>query len=96
MVKDVQEATQEYDSVYVFRVQNMRISGLNELRKKFRGSKVFLGKNKVVALALGKKPESEIFQNVHKISERLQVRIVALAYPLLFKAYTLSWDRGIF
>lgn len=73
LVKDVQEAAQEYDSIIVFRIMNMRISGLNELRKKFRDSKFFLGKNKVVAIALGKNPQSEIFQNIHKVSERLQV-----------------------
>ncbi|ODM89192.1 mRNA turnover protein 4 [Orchesella cincta] len=72
LVKDVQEAAQEYNSIYVFRVNNMRISGLNELRKKFRDSKMFLGKNKVVALALGKDAQSEMLQDVHKISERLQ------------------------
>ncbi|CAL8089355.1 unnamed protein product [Orchesella dallaii] len=72
LVKDVQEAAQEYDSIYVFRVINMRISGLNELRKKFRDSKMFLGKNKVVALALGKDEKSEMLQDVHKLSERLQ------------------------
>jgi len=72
LVKEVQEAAQEHDSIIVFRVINMRISGLNELRKQFRDSRLFLGKNKVVALALGKGPESEIFKDVHKISQRLQ------------------------
>jgi len=72
LVKEVQEAAQEYDAIYVFRIINMRISGLNELRKKFRDSRMFLGKNKVVALALGKDAKSEMLQDVHKISERLQ------------------------
>jgi mRNA turnover protein 4 len=72
LVVSVQEAAQEYASIFVFRIINMRISNLNELRKKFHDSKLYLGKNKVVALALGKSPESEILQDVHKISERLQ------------------------
>lgn len=73
LVKDVKTAVEEYDSIFVFRVQNMRISGLNELRKTLRDSRIFLGKNKVVALALGKSPESEISEDIHKVSQRLQV-----------------------
>jgi len=72
LVTNVQEAAQEYDSIFVIRIINMRISGMNELRKKFRDSKLYLGKNKVVALALGKNAQSEILQDVHKVSERLQ------------------------
>jgi len=67
----VREAGEKYSSIYVIRVDGMRIGGINEVRKHFRGSAIFLGKNKVMALALGKDEASEVNVNTHKIAERL-------------------------
>jgi len=48
---------------------------LNQIRKHFRDSVIFLGKNKVMALALGKDEASEVGVNVSKIATRLEVRL---------------------
>jgi len=72
MVTELRESAETYSSIYVFRVVGMTGSGLRQLRKAWRDSRLFLGKNKVMALALGKSPESEVLPNMHKISERLK------------------------
>lgn len=73
MITEVREAAEKFESIYVFKAPGMRLSGLNEFRKKFRDSRIFLGKNKVLAFALGKDEESEILSNVHKLSLKLKV-----------------------
>jgi len=72
MVTEIRDAAEKHDTVYVFRVVGMRGNGLRELRKSFRKSRIFLGKNKVMALALGKDPQGEVRPNIHHISARLQ------------------------
>jgi len=72
IVGELREAAETYNGIYVLRVYGMRSPGLKELRKAWRDSKLFLGKNKVMALALGKTPESEVQPNAHKICSRLE------------------------
>lgn len=74
MVTELRDAGDTYENVYVCRVIGMRGPGLRELRKSWRDSKLFLGKNKVMSIALGKTPESELQPNMHKICDRLKVR----------------------
>lgn len=68
----VREAAEKFSSIYVLRFDGMRIQGLNQIRKHFRDSVIFLGKNKVMALALGKDEASEVGVNVSKIATRLE------------------------
>jgi hypothetical protein len=51
----------------------MRIGAINQVRKHFDDSTILLGKNKVMALALGKDEASEVNENTHKVAERLTV-----------------------
>jgi mRNA turnover protein 4 len=76
MVTEVRDSVEAYSNIYIFRVIGMRGPGLRELRKAWRDSRIFLGKNKVMALALGKSSESEISTNAHKIAERLKVHLL--------------------
>lgn len=70
----VRTAAEQYASIYVIRVDGMRVGALNEIRKHFKDSTILLAKNKVMALALGKDEASEVSENTHKIAERLTVR----------------------
>jgi mRNA turnover protein 4 len=49
----------------------MRNSKLKEVRNKWKKSRLFFGKNKVMALALGKSPETEVMEGLHKLSKNL-------------------------
>ncbi|KAJ2372699.1 mRNA turnover and ribosome assembly protein [Coemansia sp. RSA 2607] len=71
IIRAVVEAADNYDYVWVFSVANMRNQYLKQVRHNFKTSRFFLGNNKVMAKALGNDPESEIKQNIHKISESL-------------------------
>jgi len=68
---EVRNSADKYDSVYVFHVIGMRGAGLRQLRKAWQEGRVFLGKNKVMALALGKTTEAEARPEIHKIASRL-------------------------
>ncbi|EDO30123.1 predicted protein [Nematostella vectensis] len=72
LVKEVQECVDEYAFVYVFSVENMRNSKLKDAREKWKQSRFFFGKNKVMAIALGKTPEDEYKENLCEVSKRLK------------------------
>lgn len=50
----------------------MRSDKLTKLRIEWRDSRFFLGKNKVIALALGKTPEAEIADGISQLSSELK------------------------
>ncbi|CAG7784829.1 unnamed protein product [Allacma fusca] len=72
MVEDLKSAAAEVTGIYAFEVQGMRTAGLTELRNKWRGSKIFLGKNKIMTLALGKDEQSELKENLYQLANRLR------------------------
>lgn len=50
----------------------MRNNKLKDLRAEWKDSRFFFGKNKVIALALGKSAEDEITEGIHKLSAALR------------------------
>ncbi|KAA0189971.1 hypothetical protein HAZT_HAZT008689 [Hyalella azteca] len=67
----LREQIQHYDRMIVFRFINPRTDLIQDLRKKYRKSKFFLGKNRVLQIALGRTPEEEIDENLHQVSAQL-------------------------
>lgn len=79
IVTEVRKCVDEYPTVYVFSFVNLRSKLLKEVRMDFRkDSRFFMGKNKVMILALGKSEQDEYQDNLRQISKRLkgQVRTV--------------------
>lgn len=72
LIESVRACCDEFASVYVFKVHNMRNEKMKVLREDWKPSKFFLGKNKVMGVALGKEPEDEYKENMHKITSRLR------------------------
>ena len=68
LVEDIRECVASYSSVYVFEVENMRNVKLKELREEWGGSRFFLGKNRVMQLALGKSRDDEPKQGSSKLT----------------------------
>ncbi|CAG8258399.1 unnamed protein product [Penicillium salamii] len=68
---NIRECIEEYDHLFVFAVDNMRNTYLKDVRTEFADSRVFFGKTKVMAKALGQNSESEAAPNVHKLSPYL-------------------------
>eukprot|EP01098_Paradermamoeba_levis_P006485 TRINITY_DN268_c0_g1_i2.p1 TRINITY_DN268_c0_g1~~TRINITY_DN268_c0_g1_i2.p1 ORF type:complete len:293 (-),score=100.73 TRINITY_DN268_c0_g1_i2:249-1127(-) len=71
LVNQIREAADEYKNIFVIEVQNMRNSSLKELRAKFQTSRFFFGKNKVMAVALGRSPQEEYRKDLHQITEQI-------------------------
>ena len=59
LVSDIRECVGSYGGVYVFEVENMRNVKFKELREEWGGSRFFLGKNRVMQMALGRDPQDE-------------------------------------
>lgn len=72
IVQDVRSCAEKYKNIILFSVENMRNNKLKDLRVEWRGSRLFFGKNKIVALALGTTKESEIAEGICKLSSNLQ------------------------
>ncbi|KAI1917807.1 mRNA turnover and ribosome assembly protein [Ophidiomyces ophidiicola] len=66
---NVQEAVSKYDHLFVFSVDNMRNTYLKDVRTEFSNDgRLFFGKTKVMAVALGTSPETAFAPNLEKLS----------------------------
>nr|CAH0105892.1 unnamed protein product [Daphnia galeata] len=72
LVGDVRSCVEKYSYLYLFSVQNMRSNKLKVIRNDWKDSRFFLGKNRVIAIALGRSKESECRENLHEVSKRLK------------------------
>ncbi|XP_058792608.1 mRNA turnover protein 4 homolog isoform X1 [Phymastichus coffea] len=72
IVNDVRSCVEQFKTIILFSVDNMRNNKLKEIREEWKGSRFFFGKNKIVALALGKTLETEISEGLSKLSVRLE------------------------
>lgn len=74
-IQQIRTAIDEYDDVYLFSFTNMRSNHFQSVRTHFatNGNKgrLFLGKNKLMQLALGKTLESEYNDNLHQLGMRI-------------------------
>ncbi|KAG2417722.1 hypothetical protein HFD88_008941 [Aspergillus terreus] len=68
---NIRECVEKYEHLFVFGVDNMRNTYLKDVRTEFADSRLFFGKTKVMAVALGHNPESEAAPNLHKLSPLL-------------------------
>ncbi|CAM9350227.1 unnamed protein product [Ectocarpus sp. 13 AM-2016] len=76
IVSEVRKCVDEYPSVYVFSFVNLRSKLLKEVRLDFmEDSRFFMGKNKVMILALGKSEQDEYKDNLRQVSKRLKGQV---------------------
>ncbi|KAI5309395.1 mRNA turnover and ribosome assembly protein [Ascosphaera atra] len=68
---NIQEATSNYDYLFVFSVDNMRNTYLKDVREEFKDSRLFFGKTKIMAVALGTSPETAAATNTEKLNPYL-------------------------
>ena len=68
LVESVRDSIDTYQHVYVFSVQNPRNSKFKELRERWKTSRFYQGKNKVVQLAFGRTEAEEYKDNLHLVS----------------------------
>lgn len=65
---DVRNCVEKYKSIYVFTFKNMRNEKMKEVREQWKPSRFFFGKNKVIAIGLGRTDEEEVEEGLHKVN----------------------------
>ncbi|KAK7963731.1 hypothetical protein PG996_008583 [Apiospora saccharicola] len=70
LLETIREAIPEYQHVFVFGVENMRNTHIQEVRKELRDdSRIFLGKTTLMTRALGRTPEEAAAEGLYKLSK---------------------------
>ncbi|XP_063417933.1 mRNA turnover protein 4 homolog isoform X1 [Mytilus trossulus] len=72
LIDDIRECANKYKRIFLFSVHNMRNMQLKDVRQEWNHSRFFFGKNKVMALALGRTAEDEFKDDLHKLSKHLR------------------------
>ena len=72
VIESLRDGIDSYDLLTVFDFENMRTNYFKELRQKWQSSRFFLGKNKVMQVALGKDKEEEYRPNLSKVASFLK------------------------
>jgi mRNA turnover protein 4 len=76
-IQEVRDAVDTHDSLYLFSYENMRSNKFKDIRMHFRPttdgmdmpSRIFLGKNKLLQIALGRTPEDEYSDNLRHVAD---------------------------
>jgi mRNA turnover protein 4 len=72
LVDDIRQCVDEYENVFAFSVDNIRSSKLAAIRTHFKtDGRFFFGKNKVMALSLGRIAQEEYKEDLHRVSKLL-------------------------
>jgi len=80
-IQEVRDAVDKYDSVYLFSYENMRSRPFKTIRLDFRNdSRIFLGKNKLLQIALGRTAEEEYQDNLRQVAKRITGGSVGLLF----------------
>mmetsp|Transcript_14958 Transcript_14958/g.47694 ORF Transcript_14958/g.47694 Transcript_14958/m.47694 type:complete len:241 (+) Transcript_14958:34-756(+) len=71
LVEAIRDCVDSHSRIYAFGFSNMRTAKFKDLRAALKDSRFFLGKNKVMQLALGRTPEEEYREGLGAISKLL-------------------------
>ena len=80
LIETIREALKEYPHLYTFDYTNLRASFLKQIRlERQADSRMFMGSNRVMAVALGRNEEESVAPNIYKL-----VRFLKGSVGLLF------------
>ncbi|CDK24096.1 unnamed protein product [Kuraishia capsulata CBS 1993] len=68
---EIRENLDKFSYVWVLRLDDVRTPVLQDIRSAWIGSKLILGKRKVLQKALGESPEDEYKDNLHQLSKSI-------------------------
>lgn len=76
LIQEVRDAIDSHERLYLFSYENMRSNKFKSIRMHFRdsgnagrSSRIFLGKNKLLQIALGRTPEEEHADNLRHVAK---------------------------
>ncbi|XP_032904155.1 mRNA turnover protein 4 homolog [Amblyraja radiata] len=90
LIEELRKCVDMYTNLFVFSVANMRNNKLKDMRCAWKHSRFFLGKNKVMVVALGKGSADEYKDGLHKVSAKLEGE-VGLLFTDRTKAEVIEW-----
>lgn len=71
LIEKIRESIDEHKNIFVFSFENMRAAQFKELRVEWADSRFFLGKNKVMRVALGRDEDEEFRDGLAALGEYL-------------------------
>ncbi|CAH2102712.1 unnamed protein product [Euphydryas editha] len=71
-IEEIRNTLSKYEHIFLFTVDNMRNTKLKDLRNDWKDSRFFFGKNKVMAVALGRTKSDEVEDQLNLLSKRLK------------------------
>ncbi|EPE10349.1 mrna turnover protein 4 [Ophiostoma piceae UAMH 11346] len=77
---NIRDAVPEYEYCFVVRVDNMRNQHLKDVRQEMTDSRLFLGKTKLMARALGTTPEDALAEGIDRLAARYLQGVVGLLF----------------
>ena len=73
MVDKIRSCVDKYPRLFVFSVDNMRNTHFKQIREQWKEHSIFfMGKNRVMSLALGRTEEEEYNDKLHRVSKLLR------------------------
>ncbi|CAH2050234.1 unnamed protein product, partial [Iphiclides podalirius] len=72
LIEEIRNCLSKYEHIFLFTVDNMRNTKLKDLRGDWKDSRFFFGKNKVMAVALGRTKSDEVENQLNLLSKRLK------------------------
>lgn len=75
---------EDYNRVFLISIQNTRNTKLLDLRAEWKDSRLFFGKIRIIALGLGKSPETEVADGIHKLANVMRNHTMQGQCGLLF------------
>ncbi|KAI8958003.1 mRNA turnover protein 4 [Daldinia sp. FL1419] len=72
LFENIRECVPQYQHCFVFAVDNMRNAYLKDVRQELSDSRLFFGKTKLMARALGHGPEDSYADNIYKLTPYLR------------------------
>ncbi len=72
LIESIRESVDQFKSIYVFTYENMRANLFKDVRIHFRESRLYMGKNSIIKLALGKDATDEYKDNLHMVSNKME------------------------
>ncbi|ROW12149.1 hypothetical protein VMCG_00065 [Cytospora schulzeri] len=78
LFQEIRDTVPEYKHCFVLGFDNMRNNHLKDVRRELKDSRLFFGKTKLMARALGQSPEDETADGIYKLNKHLTGSVALL------------------
>ncbi|MBW0479144.1 hypothetical protein O181_018859 [Austropuccinia psidii MF-1] len=72
LISQIKEAAERFQFVWIFTIDNVRTTHLQDIRSSWKPSRIFMGRNAVMRLGLGTTPENEHMPGIGELGRLLE------------------------